>query len=124
MFSSSWLMDIFFRIFGYIFAILCLISAVLQYNDPDPLIWMLIYGTAAAASIAFSLKKLVSLIPLILGFLGMVGFIYVFPQHFQGFDLSNGTLKNVEEGREAFGLLILSIIMFLYAIRIKFRTTI
>ena len=114
-------MDTFFRLFGWVFALLCLICLILQYNDPDPLTWMSIYGVAAVVSVAFSLNKIRSIIPLILGFLGILGFIYVFPNHFQGFDLDKGTLKNVEEGREAFGLLILAMVMFVFAIRIKFR---
>lgn len=31
------------RIFNYLFAFLFLVAAVLQYNDPDPVLWMPIY---------------------------------------------------------------------------------
>ncbi len=31
------------RIFNYVFAFLFLVSAALQYNDPDPYLWMPIY---------------------------------------------------------------------------------
>lgn len=35
------------RIFNYLFALLFLISAALQYNDPDPWLWIPIYGFGA-----------------------------------------------------------------------------
>lgn len=36
-----------FRVFNIVFAILFIIAAALQYNDPDPYIWMVIYLFAA-----------------------------------------------------------------------------
>lgn len=35
------------RIFNYVFAFLFVVSAVLQYNDPDPWLWIPIYMFAA-----------------------------------------------------------------------------
>lgn len=35
---------------GLIFAILFILFAVVQYNDPDPWIWIVIYGIVAIAS--------------------------------------------------------------------------
>jgi hypothetical protein len=35
------------RIFNYLFAFLFLVSAGLQYNDPDPWLWIPIYGYGA-----------------------------------------------------------------------------
>ena len=32
------------------FALLCFVSVALQYNDPDPLAWMLIYAAAGGAA--------------------------------------------------------------------------
>jgi ABC-type multidrug transport system permease subunit len=114
-------MKSFYKVLAWIFATLCVISALLQYNDPDPIIWMLIYGVAAAVSIGFALDKIKPYLPLIVGILGIFGFIYVFPNHFEGFDFAKGmSSANVEEGREAFGLLIISMFMFLFAIRMKF----
>ncbi len=114
-------MNSFYKVLAWIFAILCIIAALLQYNDPDPVIWMVIYGVAAAVSIGFASDRIKPYIPLILGVLGIFGFIYVFPNHFEGFDFAQGmSSTDVEEGREAFGLLIISMAMFLIAIRIKF----
>lgn len=36
------------KIIKIVFAVILLIFAVLQWNDPDPLLWMVIYGYAAA----------------------------------------------------------------------------
>lgn len=74
----------------------------------------------ALISFAFAMGKLSFVLPLILGILGLIGFIYFFPEKFEGFQIGSGDIKNIEEGREAFGLLILSLVMFLYAFRIRF----
>ncbi|MEO1012955.1 MAG: transmembrane 220 family protein [Bacteroidota bacterium] len=109
----------FFVLFGWIFGGLCILSALVQYNDPDPQLWMVIYGLMALVSFVFALGRLPFFLPLALGILGFAGFIYFFPEKFEGFRIGTGDIKNIEEGREAFGLLILSVVMFLYAFRIK-----
>ena len=110
----------FFSIFGWVFGVLCVVSAVLQYNDPDPLLWIVVYGLMALVSFAFAMGRLPFFVPLILGILGLIGFVFFFPEKFEGFQIGSGDIKNIEEGREAFGLLILSLVMFLYAFRIRF----
>ncbi|MEM9143109.1 MAG: transmembrane 220 family protein [Bacteroidota bacterium] len=112
-------MNKFFSIFGWVFGWLCILSALLQYNDPDPLMWMVIYGIMALVSFAFAMGRLSFFLPLVLGILGIAGFIYFFPEKFEGFRIGSGDIKNIEEGREAFGLLILAGVMFLYAFRIR-----
>ncbi|MGB5371562.1 MAG: transmembrane 220 family protein [Flavobacteriaceae bacterium] len=108
-------MNNFFKVFGWIFGILCIVSAVLQYNDPDPLIWIIIYGLAALASIAFALDRLPNWPLMVLGVVYALGFLAVFPEEFVGFSLSSGDWKNVEEGRESFGLLILALVLLLFS---------
>lgn len=44
------------RIINLIFALLFAVSALLQYNDPDPLRWALVYLAAAAVAIAVAWK--------------------------------------------------------------------
>lgn len=39
------------RLFNYLMTVIFIFGAVLQYNDPDPVRWMLIYGAAAATCI-------------------------------------------------------------------------
>ncbi|MGB5553316.1 MAG: transmembrane 220 family protein [Flavobacteriaceae bacterium] len=116
-------MNVFFKIFGWLFGILCLISAVLQYNDPDPMVWVLVYGVAALVSFGFAMNRLPAFVPFLVALLAILGCWYVFPVKFEGFDLQNGDIKNIEEGREAFGLLIITLIMFVFAFWLRFSKT-
>lgn len=112
-------MKLLFKILGYSFALLFLIAAFLQYNDPDALVWMIIYGIAALVSLAFTLNKIGYKVLIALGFIAFVGFLYVYPANFQGFDLSDGDVTTVELGREAFGLLIIAIVLLAFGFRLK-----
>jgi hypothetical protein len=38
-----------FKPLNYLFLVLFVFSVIVQYNDPDPWLWMTIYGLAAAA---------------------------------------------------------------------------
>ncbi|MBM1107849.1 transmembrane 220 family protein [Aurantibacter crassamenti] len=106
-----------FKLLGFIFAVLFIISAVLQYNDPDSLIWIIIWAIAGLISLAFALNK-VSFLPLLIsGLAALVGFFYCYPEKFEGFEIGGGDIKNVEEGREAFGLLIIAIVLLVFALR-------
>lgn len=111
-------MKIVFKIIGFLFAALFLISAVLQYNDPDAFVWIFIWGLAAVISILFAFNKAPFKVTLVVGILALIGFFYLYPPEFQGFDLEDGDIKNVELGREAFGLLIMAIMMFVFAFRV------
>lgn len=116
-------MKLFFAILGWVFGALFLVSAVVQYNDPDSWIWILIYSIAALVSFGFALRRLHYIVSLSFGVIALLGFIYVFPEKFEGFEIGAGDIKNIEEGREAFGLLIISVIMFIYALRTRFLRT-
>lgn len=112
-------MNLSFKILGYLFAILFTVGAALQYNDPDSLYWIIIYGIAATISLLFALNKIGYILPLALGVVAFIGFLYLYPLDFQGFDLNDGNIEIVELGREAFGLLIISIVMLVFGFRIK-----
>jgi hypothetical protein len=112
-------MDKFFKIFGWIMAALFLTSSILQYNDPDPLLWVLIYSVASVVSIFFALGRISFLIPLLFGILALVGGYLSFPAKFEGFEIGAGDIKNIEEGREAVGLILISLIMFAFAVRTR-----
>ncbi|MGB5499088.1 MAG: transmembrane 220 family protein [Maribacter sp.] len=114
-------MEHFFKFLGGVFAILFLISAVLQYNDPDPLLWMAIYGMAALVTLGFVFNKVSYTVPAFVGLLGVIGFFFIFPDKYEGFALGKGDVKNIEEAREAFGLLIIAMLMFIFALRIRFK---
>lgn len=110
-------MKVFFKILGFLFAVLFSIAAALQFNDPDTLIWVVIWAIAAVFSLSFTFNKL-SLMPLFFsGVMALGGFFYTYPDKFEGFEIGVGDIKNVEEGREAFGLLIIALVLLLFAWR-------
>lgn len=112
-------MSTFYKVLGFLFAVLFGLSALVQYNDPDPLLWILIYTVAAIISLLFALNRIKVIVPTITGILCFIGFLYLYPTDFQGFDLNDGDIETVELGREAFGLLIISLIMLFFAFQSK-----
>lgn len=111
-----------FKSIGFLFTLLFGLGAAVQYNDPDSLAWIVIYLVAALISLLFALNKLNIFIPLICGLACFIGFGYLYPSDFQGFDLNDGDIKTVELGREAFGLLIIALICSLYVYRLKVKS--
>ena len=110
-------MNTLFKVIAIVFGILFFVSAALQYNDPDSTVWMLIWGLAGIISLGFALNHIPSIVPLGAGVLALIGFFYLYPEKFEGFEIGQGDIKNIEEAREAFGLLIISIVMLLLAFR-------
>jgi len=45
----------------------------------------------------------------------MIGCFFVFPETYEGFEIGSGDIKNIEEGREAFGLMIIALVMLFFA---------
>jgi len=109
-------MNSFLKIFGILFGILFLVSAGLQYNDPDSLIWIVIWGMAGIISLGYAFRQLSFPIPLVAGIAALIGFFYTYPEKFEGFTIGEGDIKNIEEGREAFGLLIIAIVLLILAL--------
>ncbi len=114
-------MDKLFRVLAGLFAILFAISAILQYNDPDAWVWILIWTLAATVSLAFVFDKVGVAPPLILGVFCLLGFFYVYPDQFEGFEIGKGDIVNIERGREAYGLLIMALVMFMIVFRLKYK---
>ena len=110
-----------FKGIGIIFAILFLWAAYVQNNDSDAATWYAVYGLAAVASILFVVNRLTSTIATLLSFLALVGTYFQWPLKFKGFEIDDGDIENIEQGREAFGLLIIAILMFIFALRIRFK---
>lgn len=105
-------------IFFGIWALLFVVSALLQLNDNDALIWLSIYLVAAFLSGYVALGRY-PMIPLgIVTVLCLIGSIYYFPpslsdwiaQEWEQQDLTMKT-QAMEEARESLGLLIVSIIL-------------
>lgn len=104
---------------GFLYGALCFISALLQYNDPDPMLWIVIYSCATILSIAFALNKIHPVLLALAAVISLVGFFYMYPEKFEGFKIGAGDIKNIEEAREAFGLLIMAIMFAVFAIRAR-----
>lgn len=99
-----------FRVVSWVMLLVFLLSMAVQYNDPDPLRWMLIYGVCAGFSV-MAIRGVIHWLslPVTLGYLG--GVFYWMP---------GGPLENpmnlltdvkmaslgVEEWREDGGLMI------------------
>jgi hypothetical protein len=56
-----------FRVISYFMAGLLAVCVVLQFNDPDPLRWIAIYGAGTAISFALPSTRRVALVALLVG---------------------------------------------------------
>lgn len=97
------------RIVSLLLALVFARSVVVQANDPDPLVWMTVYGLATAMSIAAFLDRLPAVLPkaaaLLFG-LGLAFRITALPATTVGaFSLTTMGTPEIEEVREAWGLL-------------------
>ena len=108
-----------FKILARIFAVLFLIAAYLQWNDPDATTWYIVYGIAVLASLLFYLGRLNYLVALILSVIYIIGTIVLWPEKWEGITIGGGELLNVERAREALGLLITGLVMLIYAVRVR-----
>jgi Transmembrane family 220, helix len=104
----------FFRVANWVMIAAFLFSVAVQYNDPDPFRWMLIYGMAALACVLKLLGRLAWYLPAAVGVAafgwaaslapGVIGKT-TFGEMFQEFHMINTV---VEEAREMGGLLIVA----------------
>ena len=103
-----------FKWLNRLMVIVFLASAVIQHNDPDPLIWILIYGLAAALSLVAVSWHRAWLLSSTLGVIAIVWSIALVPNFFGqvGFSelFESMTMKSaeVEHTREFGGLLIIA----------------
>lgn len=94
------------KLLGLLFGLIYLLFAVLQYNDPDPAVWMLVYGTAALACFMAAANKITPALLWLAATLYAISAIFVWPEHFEGVQIGGGNIQNIEEAREALGLLL------------------
>ena len=121
------------RIVNFILAIMFLLFAFVQINDPDPVIWILIYGAMAVLSIMaifefyptkFTIGLLVLYaaysivyIPGVLEWLRQENKAMLFD------DVAKMQYPYVEEAREFLGLVICIIVLIVFVIRARRRKT-
>jgi hypothetical protein len=104
------------KIIGIILGLVFISFAAMQYNDPDATVWILIYLNAAAITILAAFGKVPVLVLAITTIACLLGAFYMWPDKYEGLEVGGGDIKNIEEAREALGLLLIGVIMFLYAI--------
>lgn len=126
----------FVRIFNLVFSLLFLLSAVLQYNDPDPYLWIPIYLYGAVLSfLAFRNRYFPKLYLAGIAVYGVYA-IYLFFTNDGVLDWINqhdaeniaqsmkATRPWIEDAREFFGLVILMMVLSVnYALSKKKKQT-
>lgn len=100
-----------------IFGLLFVLFASFQYNDPDPELWIPIYGAAAVACLMAWAGAGRWWFFVGMAVLYVVAAVHQWPPSFEGFFF--GELKmhsmNIEEARESGGLSICAAVMLLFA---------
>lgn len=100
-----------------IFGLLFILFAAFQYNDPDPEVWIPIYGVAAVACfMAYAgVGHWWFFVAMAVLYAGAA--IYQWPPKFEGFLFSEMGMRsmNIEMAREAGGLAVCAAVMLLLA---------
>lgn len=100
------------RLAGFVLAVLFIVMAGMQYNDPDPMRWVAVYGAAAIASLLGAFGRLPVLVPAVIGAGALAWALLLVPDVmgkvavgdlFETVEMQN---KAVELGREMGGLLV------------------
>ncbi|WP_276372298.1 transmembrane 220 family protein [Chryseolinea sp. H1M3-3] len=120
------------RIVNFILAIMFLAFAFVQINDPDPVIWILIYGAMAVLSVMaifefYPKKFIIGLLVLyiIYSFVFMPGVAEWLRQDDKAllFDnIAKMQFPYIEEAREFLGLLICIIVLVVFLVRSRSAT--
>lgn len=105
------------RIFALLMAAVFVVFAVLQYNDPDPIIWIPIYLYVALLSVWYYRGGVPNALLLVSAALYLAGAVYMWPAHWEGVQLQHGMKTvNIEHGRESLGLGMCALTLVLYAL--------
>lgn len=113
------------RILNYLLAVMFLGFAFLQVNDPDPILWILIYGAMAVVCIMAAFRFYVRRLLIGLALVYLAFCVYYFPGVQEWLsqedrselfdDLAKMEHWYIEEAREFIGLLIcLTVLVFQY----------
>lgn len=115
------------RIVNFLLAVMFLLFAFLQINDPDPVIWILIYGAMAVLSVMaiFSFYPTRFILALMIVYIGY-STVY-FPGVVEWFrsddkamlfdDVAKMQYPYIEESREFLGLLICIAVLIFYLLK-------
>ena len=121
------------RIVNFLLAAMFLVFAFLQINDPDPLIWILIYGAMAVVSVMaiFSFYPQKFLVVLLVAYLaysvvyfdGVMEWLRKDNKSELFDDLAKMEHWYIEEAREFLGLMICVGILIMYIVMARKRRT-
>ena len=118
-----------FRTSNRVMAVLFLISAALQFNDPDPLRWAAIYGAAGFACLAAGRFRYSWPLPTGVGLLALLWAAWLSPNlpQVRLRDLSrsmHAETPSIELGRELLGLfIVLGWMVFLVVVSLRERSS-
>ena len=117
------------KVFNGVFLIVYLLSAVVQYNDPDALPWALIYLSATTMCVLEAGNKQANWLPPTLLVISLVGIGFLLPSIIgqvsldQIFESITMKTKAVEEAREIGGLLLIVFWAGVLALKVFFSAT-
>ena len=116
------------RALDAVFALLFMFAVVVQFNDPDPLKWVLIYAAAAWASFLSALGRVTRLLPSGIAAVALLWAATIVPRvvgrvpfadMFREWEMQNA---GVEESRELYGLMLIAVWMASVAMRATRRS--
>lgn len=100
------------KISTVVWILLFAVFAFYQSNDPDAMIWMLIYGAAALLSVLVLLNKITRPVLYVAMFAFLIGAWLLWPDSYEGLQLKEGMYtQDIELARESLGLVIGAISM-------------
>ena len=122
------------KVVNFLLAVVFLLFAFLQLNDPDPLVWILIYGAMAVVCVMaiFSYYRMRFLLALLVAFVvysffyldGVMEWLRLDNKAALFDDVAKMEHWYIEEAREFLGLLICVVVLVIYiAVARKRRTT-
>ncbi|WP_245539627.1 transmembrane 220 family protein [Pontibacter roseus] len=91
-----------------------IVFASLQYNDPDPALWIATYLAAAVISFLVVFARVGRVLLLIACIAYAIGAVYFWPERWEGIAIGGGDIRNIEEARESLGLALCSLAMLAY----------
>ena len=91
-------------------SILLDVFAVLQFNDPDPAVWVAVYFGMSALCVWSAFGALPRLVPVVAMAAAVVGAYLLWPVAYQGLSGKMDSRPGVELARESLGLLICALI--------------
>lgn len=104
-----------FRVCNAVFLLIFLLSAAVQYNDPDPVRWIAVYSAAAALCLAWFVVALPRWVPAVLLAVCLGWIALLLPQVIgevspgEVFESITMRTRAVEEAREIGGLLLVAL---------------